>query len=216
MTTTKAQRRLAFVSLLLVSAMLIVIAGCANAKVNANQAQLVKDIAKSGLIVGRPLPRGMKLDSTPVSDGQVAGCQNGVLNTNIQGELVTAFVTASEDSYGDRALSVLTVKTGDGQSFFGLPKGTLLKLYGEPSEIKEAKGENGAENLGCKSYDYYYDMGNGNFAMYSLLIPYRKSEDIPSSELNKVMALTCLAFTKDMQSLVMGSNAKIFPWPKGL
>jgi len=223
MITTKAQKRLAFISLLLLAALLAVSAGCANAKVNANQAQLVRDIAKSGLIVGRPLPRGMKIesertdsDADGLMDGQLGSCSNGVLSLDNKNGLTWLFATAPEDAYGDPKLSVVTVKTGDGQNIFGLPKATLLKLYGEPSEIKEVTAEDSSVKVGCKSYDYYFDMGNGDIAQYSFAIPYVKSEDCPPNKLNKVMGLTCVAIPEILKPELKQRKVKLFPWPKGI
>jgi len=192
------------------AALLVAFGSCAQAQ-KAKQTQLAADIAKSGVVIGKPLAPAIKAESNtslvtagPGEQGLI--CANGGLHIGADGNVDIMVISDPKIAPSRPALSTITLTAADGRNLFGLSEGDITQLYGEPSEIRDT----GTRQSPNRTYIYYFSKGKMPYAVISL--PFKLSGG--GSE--PLSSVSC-SLAKDYEvSEITSKGLKIFPWPKGI
>ena len=203
-------------TLLALTACMLAIAGmsaCAPpAQQSPSAAMLARDFARTGLVVGKPLPDGLRLERDSVLEwGEPAGstgymCANGGLTVDPSGNLEVASLWAPELMPDARRLSIINIETWQGTELFEQSEESVIQTYGEPNE-KYIEDTNPPPVLW---YMYHFRKDKKTLVSIGLGFPEQ------GERAGKLDYALIMLYGVDESGDTLSGDKKIHRWPKGL
>jgi hypothetical protein len=171
-------------------------------------AVLVKDLYRTGLVPGAPLPTGFKAQlAQPAPKGSegkdLYQAQNAAIFLNRVNKTLATAVIGGKANTGPTGLSKVTFNMQDGRNVLGLTQEDIIKQYGEPSaKMPVTVGANTGTGL-------YYSYKKDANTVISVIFNFPPNGDKPGT-LDSIKVDT---LTNPDDIAALDKTAKYYDWP---
>jgi|WetSurMetagenome_2_1015567.scaffolds.fasta_scaffold260173_2 hypothetical protein len=189
------------------STMPITTASNANAE-SSRPGVLVKDLVRTGLVPGAPLPTGFKAKlAQPAPKGSegkdMYQAQNAAIFLNRVNKTLSTAVIKGNNSAGPTGLSKVDFNTQDGRNVLNLTQEEVIKEYGQPSaKLPTTGGGNPGTGL-------YYSYKVNPKTVVSVIFNFSQDGDKPG----KLDSIKVDTLTNPDDIAAFDKQAKYYDWP---